>query len=204
MNKKVLTSIASFILVILTATCVIKEINRLRVENKRLSNNQEVLLDSIHFYKAADSLNAAKINVLEISLSDYKKYRQEDAKLIKKLKADKLSATTSINTTTTTKIKVQVKDSVIYKDRVVPVDTVKQINYDSKWTSVHGYLANDTVNLDIENREELFIAESFIRKKFLGIKLPIWLFGYKTRSLDAVSKNPNTVITNLEFIQIYK
>ena len=126
------------------------------------------------------------------------------SKLIKKLKADKLSATTSINTTTNTKIKVQIKDSIIYKDRVVPIDTVKQIDFDSKWTSVHGYLANDTINLDIENREELLVAESFIRKRFIGIKLPIWLFGYKTKSIDVVSKNPNTKITNLEYIQIYK
>jgi hypothetical protein len=203
MNIKDLKLIA-ILIVTLALAFLINGTLKLQKENKRLTNNQAVLLDSMQTYKAADSLNAAKINVLELSLSDYKKYREEDAKLIKKLKADKLSATTSINTTTTTKIKVQIKDSVIYKDRVVPVDTVKQINFDSKWTSVHGYLANDTVNLDIENREELLVAESFIRKRFIGIKLPIWLFGYKTKSIDVVSKNPNTKITNLEYIQIYK
>jgi hypothetical protein len=204
MNIKDLKLIAIPIVIILALAFLISRTLKLQEENKRLTNNQIVLLDSMQVYKVADSLNAAKINVLELSLSDYKKYREEDAKLIKKLKADKLSATTSINTTTTTKIKVQIKDSIIYKDRVVPVDTVKQINFDSKWTSVRGYLANDTVNLDIENREELLVAESFIRKKFIGIKLPIWLFGYKTKSIDVVSKNPNTKITNLEYIQIYK
>lgn len=203
MNIKDLKHIAN-IVVVLVLVFFINGTRILQKENARLANNQAVLLDSMQTYKVADSLNAAKINVLELSLSDYKKYREEDAKLIKKLKADKFSATASINTTTTTKIKVQIKDSVIYKDRVVPVDTVKQINFDSKWTSVHGYLANDTVNLDIENREELLVAESFIRKRFIGIKLPIWLFGYKTKSIDVVSKNPNTKITNLEYIQIYK
>lgn len=203
MNIKDLKLIA-ILIVTLALAFLINGTLKLQKENKRLTNNQAVLLDSMQTYKVADSLNAAKINVLELSLSDYKKYREEDAKLIKKLKADKLSATTYINTTTTTKIKVQIKDSVIYKDRVVPVDTVKQINFDSKWTSVHGYLANDTVSLDIENREELLVAESFIRKRFIGIKLPIWLFGYKTKSIDVVSKNPNTKITNLEYIQIYK
>lgn len=177
---------------------------KIKEENKRLTNNQAVLLDSMQTYKVADSLNVAKINVLELSLSDYKKYREEDAALIKKLKADKLSAATSVNTITTTYIKTPVKDSIIYKDRVVHIDTIKQINYDSEWTSVHGYLANDTINLNIINREELLIAESFTKKRFLGIKLPIWLFGYKTKSVDVVSKNPNTEITNLEFIQIYK
>lgn len=203
MNKNVL-NILAIIIFILSVVFTAKYIGNLQRENKRLTNNQAVLLDSMQTYKVADSLNVAKINVLELSLSDYKKYREEDAALIKKLKADKPSAATSINTTTTTDIKALIRDSIIYKDRVVPIDTVKQINYDSKWTSVHGYLANDTINLNIVNREELLIAESFVKKRFIGIKLPIWLFGYKTKSVDVVSKNPNTKITNLEYIQIYK
>lgn len=203
MNKEDLKFLAR-IVISLAFVFLINGALILQEENKRLSNNQAVLLDSMQTYKVADSLNVAKINVLELSLSDYKKYREEDAALIKKLKADKLSAATSINTTTTTDIKTPVKDSIIYKDRIVPIDTVKQINYDSKWTSVHGYLANDTINLNIINREELLIAESFIKKRFIGIKLPIWLFGYKTKSVDVVSKNPNTEIKNLEYIQIYK
>ena len=203
MNKNVL-SFSAIIIFIALSIFSAKFVGNLQRENKRLANNQAVLLDSMQTYKVADSLNVAKINVLELSLSDYKKYREEDAALIKKLKADKLSAATSINTTTTTDIKTSVKDSIIYKDRVVPIDTVKQINYDSKWTSVHGYLANDTINLNIINREELLIAESFVKKRFIGIKLPIWLFGYKTKSVNVVSKNPNTEIKNLEYIQIYK
>lgn len=203
MNIKDLKFLA-FLIASLAVVFLINGTLKLQEENKRLTNNQAVLLDSMQIYKVADSLNVAKINVLEFSLSDYKRYREEDAALIKKLKADKLSAATSINTTTTTDIKTPVKDSIIYKDRIVPIDTVKQINYDSKWTSVHGYLANDTINLNIVNREELLIAESFVKKRFIGIKLPIWLFGYKTKSVDVVSKNPNTEIKNLEYIQIYK
>ena len=210
MNIKDLNTIIKnlkIILYIIVAAFVIfstYKITGLKKENKRLTNNQAVLLDSMQTYKVADSLNVAKINVLELSLSDYKKYREEDAALIKKLKADKLSATVSVNTKTSTNVKTIVKDSIVYKNKDVPVDTVKQINYDSEWTSVNGFLANDTINLNIINREELLIVESFVKKKFIGIKLPIWLFGYKTKSVNAVSKNPNTEITNLEFIQIYK
>lgn len=203
MNKEDLKFLAC-IVISLAFVFLINGTLKLQEENKRLTNNQAVLLDSMQTYKVADSLNVAKINVLELSLSDYKRYREEDAALIKKLKADKLSAATSINMTTTTDIKAPIKDSIVYKDRIVPIDTVKQINYDSKWTSVHGYLANDTINLNIVNREELLIAESFVKKRFIGIKLPIWLFGYKTKSVDVVSKNPNTEIKNLEYIQIYK
>lgn len=203
MNIKDLKLLA-FLVVSLAVIFLISETFKLQEENKRLVNNQITLLDSMQTYKVADSLNVAKINVLELSLSDYKKYREENATLIKKLKAGKLSATTSINATTSTNIKTVIKDSIIYKDRVVQVDTVKQIKYDSKWTSVYGYLANDTISLNIINREELLIVESFVKKRFIGIKLPIWLFGYKTKSVNVVSKNPNTEINNLEYIQIYK
>lgn len=203
MNIKDLKLLA-FLVVSLAVIFLINETAKLQEENKRLVNNQITLLDSMQTYKVADSLNVAKINVLELSLSDYKKYREENATLIKKLKADKLSATTSINATTSTNIKTVIKDSIIYKDRVVPVDTVKQIKYDSKWASIYGYLANDTISLNIINREELLIVESFVKKRFIGIKLPIWLFGYKTKSVNVVSKNPNTEINNLEYIQIYK
>lgn len=203
MNIKDLKLLA-FLVVSLAVIFLINETAKLQEENKRLVNNQITLLDSMQTYKVADSLSVAKINVLELSLSDYKKYREENATLIKKLKADKLSATTSINATTSTNIKTVIKDSIIYKDRVVPVDTVKQINYNSKWTSVYGYLANDTISLNIINREELLVVESFVKKRFIGIKLPIWLFGYKTKSVNVVSKNPNTEINNLEYIQIYK
>ena len=203
MNKleiKLLLSIFAIVTIVISA----KYIGYLRNENKRLTNNQEVLMDSVQTYKVADSLNAAKINVLELSLSDYKKYRAEDAALIKKLKADKLIASTSVKTETKASIKAATKDSIVYRDRTVPIDTLKQIKYESKWTSVYGYLDNDTISLNIVNREELLIAESFVKKRFLGIKLPIWLFGYKTKSTNVVSKNPNTEITNVEFIQIYK
>ena len=203
MNIKDLKLLA-FLVVSLAVIFLINETAKLQEENKRLVNNQITLLDSMQTYKVADSLNVAKINVLELSLSDYKKYREENATLIKKLKADKLSATTSINATTSTNIKTVIKDSIIYKDRVVPIDTVKQIKYNSKWTSIYGYLANDTINLNIINREELLIAESFVKKRFIGIKLPIWPFGYKTKSVNVISKNPNTEINNLEYIQIYK
>ena len=117
MNKKDLKFLA-YLVISLAFVFLINGTLKLQEENKRLANNQTVLLDSMQTYKVVDSLNVAKINMLELSLSDYKKYREEDAVLIKKLKADKLSAATSINTTTTTDIKTSVKDSIIYKDRL--------------------------------------------------------------------------------------
>lgn len=196
MNKKVLIIITSAIFA-LFSICSFKYTKKLQKQNTILTNNQALLLDSLRFYIINDSLNVSKINMLELTLADYKKYRAEDAALIKKLKAGKLSSSTTTSIVTKTEIKTVVKDTIIYKD------TIKQIKYDSYWTSIRGYLSSDSLNLNITNREELLIAQSYVNKRFLGIKLPIKLFGYKTKRLDAISKNPNTKITNLEYIQIY-
>lgn len=205
MNKNVFFK-SPLPLVIIALVIIIyfaKSMGDLSQENQRLTNNQAVLLDSLQTYKVADSLNAAKINTLELSLSDYKKYRAEDAALIKKLKAGKLAGTTSVSTETNTSIKTLVKDSIVYKDRAVPVDTLKQIKYESQWTSINGYLDNDTISLKIKNRVELFIVETLTKKKFLFFKLPVKIFGYKSKQVDAIARDPNTEVTNLERIQIY-
>ena len=86
--------------------------------------------------------------------------------------------------------------SIIYKD------TLKTINYTSKWTDLHGFISKDTFQVKIINREELILVESLQRKKFLGIKLPGWLFGYKRKTLDVTSKNPNTTIQDIEYVKL--
>lgn len=171
-------------------------INSLRTENKRLCNNQKVLLDSVKKYIVNDSLNTAKVNALELTNSELKKYIVDDVKIIKKLKTDKPETIIRTVTETITDIKVELQDTIIYRD------TLKQINYNTKWISIIGYIFKDTANLKIKNNEELLLVESKQKKKFLFIKLPIWLFGYKAKSLDVVSKNPNTTITNIQYIQI--
>ena len=169
--------------------------------NKKMSNeisvckrNISVLMDSVKHYKVADSLNASCVSALEIELSEYKKYRKEDAELIKKLKADKPE--TIIKTVTNTEYEI--------KTKVEYIDTIKNFAYKSKWIDIVGKLCADSVNLQIKNRDELTLVESIQRKKIIGIKLPIWLFGYKAKTLDVVSKNPNTDIVNIEYVKISK
>lgn len=194
MSTKNSMDIIGIAIIILGLVFSAKYIGQLRNENKLLHNNQEVFLDSIQKYKIADSLNAAKVNALTLTNKELKKHIADDVKLIKKLKADKPE--TVIKTETKTEYKI--------KTKLEYADTLKAFQYHTKWIDVIGLLNRDSVNLQIKNREELLLVESLQKKKFLGIKLPIWLFGYKTKSLDATSKNPNTEITNIEYIQIRK
>lgn len=153
-------------------------------------------MDSLHKYKVADSLNAIHISNIELSLKQYKRLRADDAKLIKRLKADKLTAIINPETIIKYKIKTQLKDSIIYRD------TVKAINYRDSWNSVTGYFTKDSANLSIQSKDELLITKSIERKRFLGIKLnPKW-FGYRKLQLNIVSKNPNCSISNIEYIEL--
>ena len=59
-----------------------KRINNLTVERDKYRSNTETLLQDVRTYQTKDSLNAAKVGNLELKLSEYKKYRADDAALI--------------------------------------------------------------------------------------------------------------------------
>lgn len=181
-------------IVILAASCI--SLSHLKNENKRLKANQETLLDSIKSFKVSDSLNAITVGNLELSLKQYKKYRANDAILIKQLKSQKPEVIIKPSIQTEYKIRTELKDSIIYKD------TLKTILYKSKWNYVSGFIAKDTINLNIINYDELLITESLQKKKFLFFRLPISIFGYKRKVLNVISKNPNTKIMSAEYITI--
>lgn len=191
--------IRTFILFVLLTIAIvaIQQVDKLHKENNLLKTNQETLLSDIERYKIDDSINVARIGELNLSLSEYKKYRAEDAALIKKLKADKLAAVSNV------KIETKIEQvPVTIHDTIYKQAQLKAFDYKSKWTDVSGIIMPDSVLLDIANREELIITESFQKKKFWFIKLPAWLFGYKSKKIDIISKNPNTEVVGAEFITI--
>ena len=61
------------------------KIKKLKEEKNRYKNNTEVLLSDVEMYKTKDSLNVASVEVLELKLKEYKKYRSEDLKVIETL-----------------------------------------------------------------------------------------------------------------------
>lgn len=193
MNKYI---IPLMILIVISIGLTEYKLFTLSSENVRLKISQKALLDSTNHYKVLDSLNAIKIASLSLSLSDYKKYRAEDYEVVKELtKHEKLSSAQSVQSKTTQVITTTVHDTVY-------CDTVKAFNYKSKYIDVDGLIWPDSVQLIIANREELIITQSLEKKKFLGIRLPIWLFGQKRVNVRVVSKNPNTQIINSEFVNI--
>ena len=184
-------------------------ISSLAKENTRLQNNQSILLSEnsaliaeSQKYKTSDSLNAIKVNELRLTLEEYKKYRSDDLALINKLNIDKreMQKVIDLQEKTINDLVAPLRDTVIiYKGSETGV---KAFSYRSQWTDVEGLinLQSDSVNLSVKNRESLVIVESVKYKRFLGF---LWRTKkIKSRSVDIVSRNPNTEIIDADYESI--
>lgn len=181
-----------------------KRINNLTVERDKYRSNTETLLQDVRTYQTKDSLNAAKVGNLELKLSEYKKYRADDAALIKSLQAKNrdLERVTTTQMETINELRATVRDSVVY----LPGDTVttvlRCIEYSDKWVDFDGCIINNTFSGKIITRDSLLITETVQYKRWLGF---LWKTKrIKNREFDIVSKNPHTKITGFEVITIEK
>lgn len=181
-----------------------KRINNLTVERDKYRSNTETLLQDVRTYQTKDSLNAAKVGNLELKLSEYKKYRADDAALIKSLQTKNrdLQRVTTAQMETINELRANVRDSIVY----LPGDTVttvlRCIEYSDKWVDFDGCIINNTFSGKIITRDSLLITESVQYKRWLGF---LWKTKrIKNREFDIVSKNPNLKITGFEVITIEK
>jgi hypothetical protein len=97
-------------------------------------------------------------------------------------------------------IKGQVKDSIIYRDKIVK-DTVKALFVSDKWIDLHGVVYDDgAFDGTLEVRDSLMVVETVRYSRFLGF---LWKTKRaKHRTVDVVNKCPYTQITGLESIVI--
>lgn len=181
------------------------KIEKLTDERNRYRGNTETLLQDVETYKTKDSLNAAKVGVLELKLSEFEKYRASDAELIKTLQTKNrdLERVTTTQMETINELRATVRDSVVY----LPGDTVTTIlrcvDIVEPYFELHGCATPDGQFTGTHiNRDSLLIVGTVQYKRWLG-------FLWKTKKIknweiDVVSKNPATKILGVEFVTIEK
>ena len=81
----IIAAIALAVAAVVTIWVQRSRINTLTGERDKYRTNTETLLQEVSRYQTKDSLNAAKVGVLELKLSEFEKYRASDAELIKTL-----------------------------------------------------------------------------------------------------------------------
>ena len=209
--KKTLIKLGIYLVIILGLCLFFYDYVRIKKSNFALKSNQEILLSEKsgllaenNRYRVADSLNAIKAEELRLTAYEYKKYYSESLETIRKLRLDKrdMQRVIDMQANTISELSTDVRDTVIIRDTTrIPAKT---FSYRSKWTDVDGLidLNADTIDLSINNRESLIVVESVEYRRFLGF---LWKTkNIKNRSVDIVSLNPNTTITNAEYKSIEK
>lgn len=200
----IIAAIALAVAAVVTIWVQRSRINQLTGERDKYRTNTETLLQDVSRYQTKDSLNAAKVGVLELKLSEFERYRASDAELIKTLQTKNrdLERVTTTQMETINELRATVRDSVVY----LPGDTVttvlRCIEYSDKWVDFDGCIKNNTFSGKIITRDSLLITETVQYKRWLGF---LWKTKkIKNRQIDVVSKNPATKILGVEFVTIEK
>lgn len=175
---------------------------KIESENKVLKTNVSTLMEGVEQYTVKDSLQVATIADLELSLSQYKKYREEDEKLIQSLKIDnkRLKGVISTQTESYYQHTALLRDSVkllLTGDSVPTPIHIKTASYSDKWHSLNVTIEGDSLDYILKTKESLLITNHIVPKRFLFIK-----YGCKEVRTDVVSKSPYAEDINVESITI--
>lgn len=204
MKMKVGYIIAAIVVALMIAACWVdgRAIRRLKEERDRYASNTEVLMGDVERYRVRDSLSAARVQSLELTVKEFERFRAEDAAMIRDLKQRNrdLSAVNKTQSQTIIELLAVPRDTVIVRDSVqVPAVAV---HCGDAWYDFDGLLTREQFTGRLRNRDSLLVAETVRYRRFLG-------FLWKTRKvedrqIDVVSKNPHTTIQDIQFISISK
>lgn len=177
------------------------KINKLTVERDRYAGNTAALLSNVEQYRVRDSLNAARVQSLELTVKEYKRFRADDAVLIKQLKQRNrdLAAVNKTQSETIIELSAVPRDTVIIVRDSIQVPAVA-VHCGDAWFDFDGLLTKESFTGTLHNRDSLIVAETVKYRRFLG-------FLWKTRKvedrqIDVVSQNPHTEIVGLEHVVI--
>lgn len=177
-------------------------VGRIKSERNRYERNTESLLLNVEQYKIRDSLHAARVQSLELTVKEFERFRADDAALIKELKQRNrdLAAVNKTQSQTIIDLRAIPRDTVVVRDSVkVPAVAV---HCGDAWFDFDGLLTEKEFTGTLVNRDSLVIAESVKYKRFLGF---LWKTRkVENRQLDVVSKNPHTKIMGIEHVIIEK
>lgn len=178
-------------------------IKSLKSERDKYKSNTETLLQDVEHYQTKDSLNAVTVGVLQLKLSEFEKYRADDTKLIKTLQTKNrdLQSVATAQLQTINELRGAVRDSIVYLQGDTVTTVLRCVDITDPWFELHGCAtpAGDFTGTFV-NRDSLLIAATVKYKRFLGF---LWKTRkVRSRKIDAVSKNPNTDILGVEYIEI--
>lgn len=201
----IIAAIALAVAAVVTIWVQRSRINQLTGERDKYRTNTETLLQDVSRYQTKDSLNAAKVGVLELKLSEFEKYRASDAELIKTLQTKNrdLERVTTTQMETINELRATVRDSVVYLLGDTVTTVLRCVDIVEPYFELHGCATPDGQFTGTHiNRDSLLIVETVQYKRWLGF---LWKTKkIKNREIDVISRNPHTKIMGVEYIEIEK
>lgn len=192
----------------LVAVAVYSGIQNMRLEQarqeaERYKADVEALEQGMSEYRTRDSLNVAQVEQLQLTVKEYERYREDDARLISQLRTRgrSLEQVITAQSSMIGKLQGSVRDSLIYVSDTVQV-LARCVDIEQPYISLHGCVEGSQFSGSIEVRDSLTIVESVRYKRFLGF---LWRTKkVRDRHWEIVSRNPDVRITGFEVVSITK
>lgn len=194
--------IGAIIVLLIALGLSVRQVYLYKEEAKVQKMNVSALMQSVQEYRVQDSLKAASVSELQLTLKQYEQYRQEDAEIINSLKVDKNRLQSIITTQTDTYYAgtAALRDSIrkiINQSGQIIEQPIKVAEIENKWHNLNVVLS-DSLEYQLKCYEELIVVNHIIPKRFLWI----FKFGVKDIKTEVVSKNPYTKKISVESVTI--
>lgn len=170
-------------------------------EQQRYKSNNEALMQSVDYYRTEADKSAASVQVLRLKCGEFEELRAADAEKIRQmgLKIRRLQSAAKSASELDLKVKTPIRDTVIVRDTVNIVDTLRLFRWQDNWVTIEGVIDRDSVACNLHSVDTLHQVVYRIPRRFWFIR-----FGTKALRQHIVSSNPHNEIVYTEYVQIEK
>jgi hypothetical protein len=195
-----------------------------RAERRRVQSNNEVLTDSVEFYRTASGKHAASRQVLELRTGELERYNKQLGFTVRELRIKVRRLEAAAMTATRTEVQItaplepaspqpsawekygagvrraadSVKAALNPKFSGLPkVPEVKVFRWSDGHASVDGMIRADSVSCRVVSVDTLQQIVHRVPRRFLFIR-----WGTKAIRQEVVSSNPHTNIVYTEYIEL--
>lgn len=172
--------------------------SRMREERNIYQSNTQALLRDAECVRIDSAMMASTIQVLNLSLEDYQKYRVKDAATIEKMRVriKDLEATGRHDIEVNAPVDAPVRDSVVIRDTVKIM--VKVVKMDTPYIKMNGIIENNhlkgNIHLPVHLHQAFWVE---YKHRFLW-----WRWRVKAVHQTISSDNPYVEIKYTEFINL--
>lgn len=195
-----------------------------RSERRRVQSNNEVLTDSVEFYRTASGKHAASRQVLELRTGELERYNKQLGATVRELRIKVRRLEAAATTATRTEVQItaplepagpqltawdkygagvrRIADSVkAALDRkfsgLLKVPEAKVFRWSDRHVSVDGVIRDDSASCRVVSVDTLQQIVHRVPRRFLFIR-----WGTKAIRQEVVSSNPHTNIVYTEYIEL--